>query len=205
MHSIFQQIMNYRPKIEGIDNKACVMIGLFQQEGEMQILFTKRAFTLKTQPGDICFPGGKVEDGECELDALYREVYEELHILQESMEVIGQLDYVVTTYGMLVIPYVVYMKDVSTINFNKDEVEEVIYIPLKELINKKPEEYEIIFQQIFPKKFPFDKIQNGKEYKWRKATQKQYFYYYQGNTIWGLTGRILYNFIDVIRECSYDN
>lgn len=205
MHSMFEKVKHYQPKIEGIQNKACVMIGVFYQDNQMQILLTKRAYTLKTQPGDICFPGGKVEEQESEIDALYREIYEELHIARSNMEIIGQLDYVVTTYGMLIFPYVVYIKDVHAIQINKDEVEKIIYVPLKELIEQKPENYEILFQQIFPKDFPFDKIQNGKEYQWRKSTQKQYFYDYLGNTIWGLTGRILHNFIEVVKEGSYDN
>ena len=44
-----------------------VTIPLIETEEGLSMVFEVRAAGLKTQPGDICFPGGRMEEGETAL------------------------------------------------------------------------------------------------------------------------------------------
>lgn len=65
------------------------------------LLMTKRASHMRHHAGEVCFPGGRIEDGESTLDAALREVREEL-ALHPSHVHIGALSvpaaYTATTY-----------------------------------------------------------------------------------------------------------
>ncbi len=50
----------------------------------------------------MSFPGGQVEENESFKEAAIRETIEELNILEENIEVIGELDYVVSYYNSTV-------------------------------------------------------------------------------------------------------
>ena len=57
-----------------IENEAeylssAVLVPLIKQKGEYQVLFEVRSANLNRQPGEICFPGGRIEAGETPLAA----------------------------------------------------------------------------------------------------------------------------------------
>ena len=54
---------------------------------EENLLFQVRSDKLDHQPGDICFPGGKVEEGEVPEEAVIRELSEELLLSKEQIEI----------------------------------------------------------------------------------------------------------------------
>lgn len=56
------------------------------------MVFEVRAAGLKTQPGDICFPGGRMEEGETALQCALRELKEETGISPSDLRVLGQFD-----------------------------------------------------------------------------------------------------------------
>ncbi|MDU1582304.1 MAG: CoA pyrophosphatase, partial [Peptoniphilus harei] len=47
-----------------VKNRFSVMIPLIKRKGEIHLLFEKRAMTLRNQPGEISFPGGRIEKNE---------------------------------------------------------------------------------------------------------------------------------------------
>ena len=51
--------------------------------------------------------------------------------------------------------------------------------------------------------FPYDLIPNKKQYKFNTGSYEVLFYNYDGYVIWGLTARILYNFISVLKAKNY--
>jgi len=55
---------NYLPKALGIESYFSVLISLIEVEGSTHLLFEQRSNHLTRQPGEISFPGGKVEPGE---------------------------------------------------------------------------------------------------------------------------------------------
>ncbi|MDY4135926.1 MAG: coenzyme A pyrophosphatase, partial [Terrisporobacter sp.] len=50
------------------------------------------------------------------------------------------------------------------------------------------------------KSFPYDKIPHKDEYKFAEGEYPVWFYEYKDYVIWGITARILENFLEFIRE-----
>jgi 8-oxo-dGTP pyrophosphatase MutT (NUDIX family) len=178
--------------------KSAVVIPLVEKEGETHILFEVRALSLKSQPGDICFPGGKVDKGENYRDAAARELKEELGLEDKDFNILGEMDYFISPYGNMMFPFVaeVYKKPEK---YNKSEVGHVFYVPLDFFLNSKPECHPMKVAPIFEENFPFHMIRGGREYKFSTAKLNQYFYKYKDYVIWGFTALILKGFIDVLK------
>lgn len=190
------------PKPEGIYVYNSVLLLLFEIEGQLEVLFTKRALTLKHQPGDICLPGGHTEKEETPLETAIRETYEETGIKRENIDILGSVDIIITPYGRIITPFVGVVRgiDVGEINYNKDEVDSVFTVPLRFFINTVPEKYYLSYMPILPEDFPYDRIVGGKEYTWGKPKISELFYDYKGITIWGLTARIVKNFCRILQK-----
>lgn len=171
-----------------------------QEDGKCYLLFEVRSRHLKTQPGEICFPGGHVqpEDGDAEKTAL-RETCEELGVLPNSLEIWGALDIFITPFMQIIHPFVGLLKEPQSIKPNPHEVEEVFTLPLERLIYLTPEYHEINIEAHPPDDFPFHKIPRGRNYRWRKARWPELFYEIDGRIIWGLTARILHHFLAIIK------
>lgn len=74
-----------------------MLIPLVEKDGELHLLFEVRAKHMESQPGEICFPGGHVEQGENPKDAALRETFEELGIPTEKIELIGPATFFTVT------------------------------------------------------------------------------------------------------------
>ena len=176
-----------------------IMILIYENQGESYLILEKRALSLRSQPGDICLPGGKLEEGETPKEAALRETMEELNLKREEINYVGEMDYFITPYGSILYPFV------STIdNFpsdpSKDEVGELIKLPIEFLVNEEPYEYKMNIGPRNYDDFPFDLINGGKDYKFSVGTMPQYFYEYKNHVIWGFTARVLKEFADIIKE-----
>ena len=72
-----------------------MLVPLVERAGEPHLLFEVRADTMRRQPGEVCFPGGRVEAGETAEQCVLRETEEELAIPPAAVELIAPLDYLV--------------------------------------------------------------------------------------------------------------
>ena len=199
---IISKLKNHEPTILGQESyrESSVLIPLIEVNGETHILFEVRSSRLRSQPGDICFPGGRLDPTDAsELDCAVRETTEELGIARSSIDQVTPLDYMVMP-GFIIHTFVGKITDQGKMNINKDEVEEVFTVPLSYLMNAKPEKYEVHFEVKPERGFPYDRIQGGKKYNWRPRKLDEYFYYYDDKVIWGLTARILTNFLTLIHK-----
>lgn len=70
---------------------AGILVPLFEENGEIRFLLTERSANLRSHGGDVCFPGGKTDEGEDDLDAAVREAEEEIGLTTNQLEVIGFL------------------------------------------------------------------------------------------------------------------
>ncbi|WP_123053685.1 CoA pyrophosphatase [Clostridium sp. JN-1] len=183
--------------IAGEYKKYAVIILLLEKEGKANILLEVRSLKLKTQPGDICLPGGMVEKGETPKEASIREAVEELNLNYNDIEFIGDMDYIVTPYGFIMYPFVARLKN-KIFNYSKDEVDHIFTVPVEFLIKNKPMLHKLTLVPHLKDDFPYELINNGENYKFRRGKVPEYFYVYEDYVIWGFTALILKNFIDEI-------
>jgi 8-oxo-dGTP pyrophosphatase MutT (NUDIX family) len=178
-----------------------VLLPLVEIDGSIYVLFEIRAKGLNRQPGEICFPGGKIEKDESPLDAAIRETCEELKVRPDKIDVFGPLDCVITPFNVMIYPCAGRLKDIKfkDISFNRGEVSEIFVVPLDYLMNFKPLAHFVDVKMFPHEDFPFHLIENGENYQWRKGRYPVFFYKYENFVIWGLTARILKNFLDTIR------
>lgn len=179
--------------------RSAILIPLVLIEGEWHIVFEVRSFTMRKQPGDISFPGGRMDETDpSPLVAALRETHEELGINPKTVEIVGALSPYVASSSFVIYPFVGTI-DFDSIMLNKEEVEEVFTVPIQWLLDYEPYSHRVSVQPVPSPDFPFEKIMNGTQYKWTERTIEEWFYDYQRYTIWGLTARILKHFIETIK------
>ncbi len=184
-----------------IKSDFAVLVPLIKVDDKLHILYEVRSNKLDTQPGEISFPGGMVEEGEIFKEAAIRETCEELNISKKSIDFIGALDYIISPFNISIYPYVGLIKgiDVSKINYSLDEVAKIFTVPLEYFIENKPKKYYIELKPKTSEDFPLHLIPNGKDYKWRTGKYPVFFYDYNDYIIWGITARITESFIDTLQ------
>ncbi|MGX1902586.1 NUDIX hydrolase [Thermolongibacillus altinsuensis] len=199
---ILAKLSNRTPTLLGKEQftKFAVLLPLIEKDNEIHVLFEVRAFHLRRQPGEICFPGGRIDAcDQNEQEAAIRETSEELGIETSKITNIFPLDYIISPFGTIIYPFVAIIAQ-CTMKPNKEEVAEIFTVPLSFFKQTTPEVYHVHFKAQPEADFPLDKIPNGKNYNWRLREMDEYFYYYKDKVIWGLTARILYHFIEIINQ-----
>ncbi len=181
---------------------SAVIVPIVRQQGRLGILFEVRSSGLNWQPGDICFPGGRIElDDAGPMEAALRETREELGLLDESIEVLGPLSYMVSPIGVMLYPYVAHIKDFDLIRPNHGEVADVFVAPLEYLLEAEPLTAHMELATRPLPDFPLDLLENSYAKDWKRRTTYQVlFYQYDGHVIWGLTARVLFGFLNICRS-----
>lgn len=177
-----------------------VLIPLVKVDSETHVLFEVRSMQLRSQPGDICFPGGRLDESDASIMACaIRETEEEIGIQANQIDHVVPLDYIISG-SSIIYPFAGMLSAVSSITPNKMEVAEVFTVPLPFFIENDPRVHKIHFTVEPEKDFPFDLIQNGKSYDWRVREMKELFYEYEGRVIWGLTAKIIHHFVQLLSD-----
>jgi mutator protein MutT len=174
-------LLDRRPAIEiqaPQYRRASVIVPLIRNAQGWSILFTRRAENMAAHSGQIAFPGGAVEEGESLHDAATREAWEEVGIPPQKVELIGRLDDLVTNSGYLVAPFVGVIHESPAYVMQEAEVVEVFEVPVDALLDPaKPEVRYVAFRN---RRYP------------------AYYYIHKHYEIWGLTGRMLKSFLDLV-------
>ena len=200
LQEVLYERLHRRPVgIDKLDRlwEAAVLLPLVQTEEGIAVLFEERAHSLRRQPGQICFPGGKVECADANNFAVtaVRETCEELGLAPEDITICGELDSLVTHMGPIIHPFVGMLKDISKISFNPREVERVFTVPLQALLSMTPRRCSMELADHPGADFPFDLVPDRMR-GWRKHKEYYvYFYEYGDHVIWGLTARMLHAFL----------
>jgi 8-oxo-dGTP pyrophosphatase MutT (NUDIX family) len=158
---------------------AAVLIPIMVEPEGHSLLLTRRADTLRRQPGDISFPGGAVDPSdENPLAAALRESREEVGLDPEAVSVLGQMDERETITGFRIAPFVGAVLGPYDFAPNH-EVAELLKVPIAALWD--------------PKALSIEKRRvNGR-------LHDIYHYRYRGHDIWGITGRLVRDFLELIR------
>lgn len=201
INKLEQIFRNRDAEVIGEFRESAVMILLMEDLEELSIVFEVRAHKLRSQPGDVCLPGGKVELGEDPRETSIRETMEELNLQRDQIEFIGDMDYFISPYGNIIHAFVGKLKH-GEINPSKDEVHHVFKVPLKFLLEHEPLLYKMEIGPVNQEGFPFHLINKGKDYKFRKGYLDEYFYEYNDYVIWGFTAQIIKSFIEIIQSSN---
>lgn len=176
-----------------------VLVPLVEKNGEPHILFEVRAKHLRNQPGDVCFPGGKMD--HCDEDAMacaIRETSEELGVSPYALHDVVPLDYIVSESGRIIYPFAGRLNKDADLVINRDEVEEVFTVPLHFFLHTEPKTYHVHLKVQPEADFPYDLIYNGEDYNWNDRKITEIFYQYDSYVIWGLTAKILVHFLGLL-------
>lgn len=151
---------------------AGVLIPIMDRSGEMTVLFTQRAADLTHHPGQISFPGGRMEEHDADLRATaLRETHEEVGIAPQQVSVIGYLDPTPTTTGYAVTPTVGIVEPLSDLVIDRVEVEFAFEVPLEFLLDERNLQH------------------TDREFDGHKVPMVEF--HYQDRRIWGVTAYML--------------
>lgn len=203
INEIISKVEDYQAK--PMDNKGeyAVLIPLIFDDGQWKIIYEFRAMDLKRQPGEISFPGGRVEKGESFKQAAVRETMEELMINRKNINLIGELDYLVsngnyTIYCFMGLITGLELKDIKP---NPDEVDHIFTVPLDFFLDNRPDEYFLDVITRRNEEFPYNLIPNGDKYDFSSTGKHSVlFYHYEDYNIWGYTAKMTRRFIDIIKD-----
>ncbi|MFH1051442.1 MAG: CoA pyrophosphatase [bacterium] len=166
-------------------NQSAVMALFVKNKSGIDLLLTLRSKNI-SHSGQISFPGGRCEQGETIEEAALRETYEETGIDSGSIKIIGKLsDLFVPPSDNIITPVLGYIEDKPLIKVNHDEVEEVFYVPLSNLIN--------------------DDFRKNEEWDFKGVTVTIPLWNIHPTTpLWGATAMIISELLEICRE-FYNN
>jgi len=110
---------------------AAVLVPVVVRPEGLTLLLTRRAEHLHHHPGQISFPGGRVEaaDGS-PVETALRETREEIGLQQRHIELLGELPQYITSTGFSIRPVIGLVHPPFTLELDAFEVAEVFEAPL---------------------------------------------------------------------------
>jgi 8-oxo-dGTP pyrophosphatase MutT (NUDIX family) len=148
---------------------------------EPTIVFTERAAALSRHAGEVSFPGGLQDpDDDGLLGTALRETNEEIGIDAESLEVLGALRPIHTfVSGILVTPFVGMLDTLPPLVVSEAEISRVLEVSVRDLVAAEQER----------------ELREAGGGTWRG-----WWYRVADATIWGATGSMLHELIELFRK-----
>lgn len=151
---------------------AGALVGVIPAPAGARLILTKRSSRLRHHPGQIAFPGGKMDGSDADaVDAALREAQEEIGLEPSNVDVLGELPIHETVSGFAVVPVLALIERGFVPNPEPGEVDEAFAVPLNRVTD--------------PALFS---IQSR---RWRGRRRRYYAVPYGPYYIWGATARIL--------------
>lgn len=180
---------------------SAVLIPLIRTENGLEVVYEKRKGSID-HGGEFSFPGGRIEPGESQEEAAVRETMEELQIEKEQIRLICPMHDIMGPGGADIRSFLGVLEDYQG-TFSPDEVDRILNVPLKWLMETEPERYDADMLIRPHEDFPYDLVIGGKNYYWMKIPRRFYFYRTenaQKDVIWGLTGNLTYQAVQLLKE-----
>jgi 8-oxo-dGTP pyrophosphatase MutT (NUDIX family) len=152
---------------------AAVLVGVVDRP-RPTILLTERPETMRKHPGQISFPGGRIDPGDDgPAAAALREANEEIGLSPAFVEVVGTTDRYRTVTGFEVTPVVAVVRPGFTLRCEPREVADAFEAPLYYLLDPARQEVRTV--------------------EWRGRERTYYEIMWEGRRIWGATAAMLVN------------
>jgi len=162
--------------------RSAVLIPIYcSAQNSLHLILTRRSAMMKHHTHEVSFPGGNQEPEDQDLWATaIREAHEEIGLDPELPRLVGTLDSFVTVgSNSLVTPFVGVLDTVPALEANPMEVEEIIDIPLTELLDPN--------------------IYREEVWQWQDGKSRPVFFFELiGDTVWGATASMLRQFLLVL-------
>jgi 8-oxo-dGTP pyrophosphatase MutT (NUDIX family) len=138
------------------------------------LILTKRPDTMRKHPGQVAFPGGRMDETDVDIvAAALREAQEEIALDPRHAQFVGLADKYRTVTGFDVTPVVVVIPPDLPLHPNEEEVEAIFETPLS---------------------FVLDAANHAtRTIDWQGETRHYYEMHWDGFRIWGATAAMLVN------------
>lgn len=167
---------------------AAVLMPFFEEDGLARVILTKRPETMPSHRGDVAFPGGKFTPGVDRglLDTALREAEEEIGLSRHAVEVIGELDTLSTvTTRFLVAPFVGVLAARPELSPDPREVERIFDVALADLLA--------------------DGVHREEHWGMGSISRPVHFFEVGDETVWGVTARILAEFLTLLTVGAHEH
>lgn len=152
---------------------AAVLVAVVDRP-EPTVILTLRPETMRKHPGQVSFPGGRIDPGDDgPIDAALREAEEEIGLARGSVEIIGVADPYLTVTGFEVIPVLAIVPPDLFLVPHPDEVAAVFEAPLHHILDPAHQHVRTAF--------------------WRGRERTYYEIDWQEQRIWGATAAMIVN------------
>ena len=152
---------------------AAVLIPITDR-AEPGVILTQRPTSMRKHPGQVAFPGGRMDDSDAdEIAAALREAEEEIALPPGAVTVIGKTDLYQTITGYRITPVIGIIEPDLVFRPNAQEVEAVFEVPLSFLLD--PTNHQT------------------REIDWNGEPRSYYEMYWDGRRIWGATAAMIVN------------
>lgn len=152
---------------------AAVLAAITERDDRPGFLLIHRPSNMRSHPGQVAFPGGKIDPGETPTEAALREAWEELGIHERDVQVIGTSDVYRTGSGYAITPV-------------------IAVVPPDLKLNPSPTEVAAWFEA--PVDFVFDSANHSQQSAHWQGQERRYIeIMWQQHRIWGVTAGIIAN------------
>ena len=173
--------LSERETLSDIDTPAAVLAPLYEQDGELYVVLTRRTWGMRSHSGEVSFPGGRRDDVDADLwQTALRESREEIALDTEALSLLGELDHLSTiTTRSFIVPYVAGLPGRPDTTASRADVEAVLHVSVAELLD--PAIY--------------------REERWELPWAEDrpiFFFELAGDTVWGATGAMLRQLLGLV-------
>jgi len=161
--------------------RAAVLMPLLERPDGLCLLMTKRTQNVRYHKGQISFPGGAREAAESLEETALRETLEEICIARAEIRLLGRFHEYLSSSNFRVTPFVALISPDAQPRVCSGEVDYLLEVPLAFFLDNEPE---------------------ARVLERRGKPITVYFYHRDGEVIWGLTARIIKEFVDALERAE---
>lgn len=158
---------------------SAVLVVLVDGTNGAEVLLTKRSDRLRNHPGEISFPGGRLDGNETTTEAALREAGEEVGLAPGTVRVIGELTELSTVVShSSIVPVVASVATRPALVPHEPEVSRILWVPLVDLAHHATYREEL--------------------WGTPPSERRMDFFELDDETIWGATARVLRELLEVV-------